>query len=166
MTRTYTESEKLTALEALRERGAATASRETGIPRSTIRGWAEAAGIDAGPSDATCRRARANWVHWVERRQATAAELGDLIAEALGVVRTKLRLAAAGESAAEAQRAATALAILIDKADKLTPLASLEDDDTKPPMTEEMADIQALADKAARIAASLTADVTTHPEAV
>ena len=92
------------ALHLAAEHGAAEASRRTGIPAATIRSWRRRVG-ESGPP------AGVDPVAWADLKETAARDIWEAAQLALSSVRELLE---EGKTS-DAQRAALALAILIDK---------------------------------------------------
>jgi hypothetical protein len=128
--------DKQAALAVYQERGLAAAHRETGVAKSTLRRWAQAAGMEtarlAARTVARTKAATAQHVATMGERRVTMAE--GLMTEAeteltrLRQPFTEWKQAASGKEASheyaepppiERQRIATTLAILVDKSNLL-----------------------------------------------
>jgi recombinational DNA repair ATPase RecF len=107
---------KAQALAIYTDHGGAEASRETGVPATTIRSWAHRAGVATVATEKTRAATEAARLRWKERRMELAHRVGEQAEEALR--RTAMEIKSGKTS--DAKNMATALAILIDKAQLLT----------------------------------------------
>jgi hypothetical protein len=130
-------TDRESALAVYRDRGLATAARETGVPKSTLRRWAQAAGMDTARLSA---HTRSQTMAAVEQHRLTMAERRIAMAEALmteaEVELTRLRqakaerkLSASGKEVTwelaepepgDRRNIATTVAILLDKSNLLS----------------------------------------------
>jgi transposase-like protein len=155
--RTYSEELRRSALEVLEHDGLAEAAHATGVPKSTLRGWAAAAGIRTCGSEQT-RAATEQKAADLEQRRADLAEalygeaekaLRDLDAEV-----AVYRFGAEGVESGTAPRpnprdrqaGIVGLAVLLDKALLLDGQAT-ERVDTAPGVDLEAAVVEARAEK-------------------
>lgn len=82
--RVYTEDEKAEALRVCADSGLGEAVKATGIPKTTIRNWAKAAGIGTGPSPKTEAATEASRIDAAAIRAATSGKTikaADMIAD-------------------------------------------------------------------------------------
>jgi hypothetical protein len=107
---------KAQALAIYADHGGAEASRETGVPATTIRSWAHRAGVATVATEKTRAATEAARLRWEERRLELAHQVGEQAEEALDRVAKEIT----SGNAADAKNMATTLGILIDKAQLLT----------------------------------------------
>lgn len=137
---TYTEQERADALGRYEHDGLAEAARATSVPKSTIRGWAAAAGIRTCGTEQTRAANEVRAVDLEARRQSLAVRLYDEADAALdaitrpvpvyGMTRDGLGTGLApAANPADRQRLMTTAAIAVDKAQLLTGQATERLDD-------------------------------------
>ena len=91
--RTYSQRQRQTALEVYVERGAAEASRRTGVPRGTISWWAKRDGKTSPRAAVAVAAAESMRRTWVQRRAEVATAAGeaaeDFLARAVASSRSR-----------------------------------------------------------------------------
>lgn len=117
--RRYTEADRAAALELYVAEGPTAVQERFGVPKGTVVGWARAAGVETEVGERTRASIEVQRVAWEERRVRLAHEMGAVAELALRRARGELTGTAAA-SARAAKDAATAMAILVDKAQLLT----------------------------------------------
>jgi len=119
----WSSEQRTHALDLLRNGNTlAATARTTGIPKQTLSGWAKAEGLDLnGRSEAKTREAtQAAQRKWAEVRAELADQSGDAARRLLAIISRAIDSGDMGiTSARDAKDAATAMAILIDKAQLL-----------------------------------------------
>ena len=123
----WSDHERAHALDLLRDgQNLPQVVTATGIPKSTLAGWARDEGLDlAAQSDAKTRQAvAAARAKWAERRETLADRIGEGTELALDQAITFLREG----RPRDAKDAATTLGILVDKAQLLTGAATSRSD--------------------------------------
>ena len=108
----YTAEQRDAALELYREVGPAEAGRRLSIPSGTVRSWARRNGCAAVATENRRAAVEAARLTWEQRRSGLTVRLGEVAAELL----ERVKKAEPGE----AKALATALAILVDKAELLS----------------------------------------------
>ncbi|MBA3371113.1 MAG: hypothetical protein H0T96_06640 [Thermoleophilaceae bacterium] len=108
----YTAEQRAAALELYSEVGPAEAGRRLGIPSGTVRSWARRNGCAAVATENRRAAVEAARLTWEQRRSGLTVRLGEVAAELL----ERVEKAEPGE----AKALATALAILVDKAELLS----------------------------------------------
>lgn len=112
----YDPERKAEALELLATVGKAEAARRTGIPAGTIASWGSRGSVSAPPADATAAATAARLATWADRRAELGRRAGEVAALALEKIPERIRQ---GDELA-AQRLASTMAALVDKAQLLT----------------------------------------------
>ncbi len=124
----WSDEQRTHALDQLRNATPLTdVAKTTGIPKQTLSGWAKAEGLDLnGLSEAKTRGAvAAHQRKWAEVRAELADQSGDAARRLLAIISRAIDSGDLGiTSARDAKDAATAMAILIDKAQVLVGDAS------------------------------------------
>ena len=111
---TYPAETRDQVLQLLRDgEGVREAARRTGVTKSVVSRWAQAAGIVVAGADQTAAATEAVKLGWAKRKGELTDQAGDMAAVALERFQAET-------NARDAQAHATAFAILVDKAQLLS----------------------------------------------
>lgn len=117
--RTYTDTQRQTAIEMAAEHGIAHTHRATKIPKGTLSKWCTKAGVTPGTVAAkqTAAATVAAQLEWASRRTVMVHEMGAAAQTAL--TRCQATLSNPGADPRKAKDLALTMAILVDKAQLL-----------------------------------------------
>jgi transposase-like protein len=134
--RKYTQEEQTQALNIYQIQGTAAASRQTGIPKSTIDSWARKAGVRTSVTKNTREANQAQAETFRQRRYRIITELYDLAEHGIALLKNPKKYQAVAKSsfgvevpmefgfvpARDKQQEVTAIGIMLDKAERLEAL--------------------------------------------